>query len=114
MSASAPATSIVAEELRRTFGDVIAVDNISLAVPRGSVLGLLGVNGAGKTTVVRMLARAPWPYRLSNAEAFLARSSPAVGADILAGQVDDRVEPFQRFEVLAGLKRCPRQCVLAY
>ena len=56
MSASAPATSIVAEELRRTFGDVIAVDNISLAVPRGSVLGLLGVNGAGKTTVVRMLA----------------------------------------------------------
>ncbi|MCE9621027.1 MAG: ATP-binding cassette domain-containing protein [Actinomycetia bacterium] len=48
--------AIVAEELRRTFGEVVAVDNISLTVPRGSVLGLLGVNGAGKTTVVRMLA----------------------------------------------------------
>ena len=53
---TAGATAIVAEELRKTFGEVVAVDNISLAVPRGSVLGLLGVNGAGKTTMVRMLA----------------------------------------------------------
>ena len=56
MTGGSPATAIVAEELRRTFDDVVAVDNISLAVPRGSVLGLLGVNGAGKTTMVRMLA----------------------------------------------------------
>ena len=56
MTGSSTATAIVAEELRRTFGDVVAVDKISLAVPRGSVLGLLGVNGAGKTTIVRMLA----------------------------------------------------------
>ena len=49
-------TAIAAEELRKTFGEVVAVDNISLTVPRGSVLGLLGVNGAGKTTMVRMLA----------------------------------------------------------
>ena len=56
MTGSGPTTSIVAEELRRTFGHVIAVDNISLTVPRGTVLGLLGVNGAGKTTMVRMLA----------------------------------------------------------
>jgi len=48
-------TAILAEELRKTFGDVVAVDHISLAVPRGTVLGLLGANGAGKTTMVRML-----------------------------------------------------------
>jgi len=53
---SSSANAIVAEELHKAFGEVIAVDNISLAVPRGSVLGLLGVNGAGKTTIVRMLA----------------------------------------------------------
>ncbi len=47
--------AILAEDLRKTFGVVVAVDHISLAVPRGSVLGLLGVNGAGKTTMVRML-----------------------------------------------------------
>ena len=55
MTGNSTATAVVAEELRRTFGDVVAVDNISFAVPRGSVLGLLGVNGAGKTTIVRML-----------------------------------------------------------
>ncbi|MDO8391330.1 MAG: ATP-binding cassette domain-containing protein [Actinomycetota bacterium] len=47
--------AIEADGLRKTFKDVVAVDHISLAVPRGSVLGLLGVNGAGKTTMVRML-----------------------------------------------------------
>jgi len=48
-------TAILAEDLRKTFGEVVAVDHISLAVPRGTVLGLLGANGAGKTTMVRML-----------------------------------------------------------
>ena len=48
-------TAILAEELRKTFDEVVAVDRISLAVPRGTVLGLLGANGAGKTTMVRML-----------------------------------------------------------
>lgn len=48
-------TAILAENLRKTFGEVVAVDHISLEVPRGSVLGLLGANGAGKTTMVRML-----------------------------------------------------------
>ncbi|MDP2292636.1 MAG: ATP-binding cassette domain-containing protein [Actinomycetota bacterium] len=48
-------TAIVADDLRKTFDEVVAVDHISLAVPRGSVLGLLGANGAGKTTMVRML-----------------------------------------------------------
>jgi ABC-2 type transport system ATP-binding protein len=49
------ATAILAEDLRKTFDEVVAVDRISLAVPRGTVLGLLGANGAGKTTMVRML-----------------------------------------------------------
>ncbi len=48
-------TAIVAENLRKTYDAVIAVDDISLGVPRGTVLGLLGANGAGKTTMVRLL-----------------------------------------------------------
>ncbi len=47
--------AIVADGLRRTFKSVVAVDHISFEVPKGTVLGLLGVNGAGKTTMVRML-----------------------------------------------------------
>jgi ABC-2 type transport system ATP-binding protein len=41
--------------LRRTFGAVVAVDGIDLAVPRGSLFGFLGVNGAGKSTTIRCL-----------------------------------------------------------
>jgi ABC-2 type transport system ATP-binding protein len=41
--------------LRRTFGDYVAVHGLDLTVPRGQVFGLLGPNGSGKTTTIRML-----------------------------------------------------------
>jgi ABC-2 type transport system ATP-binding protein len=41
--------------LTKRFGSHTAVDNIALAVPRGSVFGFLGPNGSGKTTTIRML-----------------------------------------------------------
>ena len=46
---------IEATNLTRTFGDLIAVGGISLAVSKGEVFGFLGPNGAGKSTAVRML-----------------------------------------------------------
>ena len=42
--------------LRKAFGEVQGLDGLSLAVPAGSVLGLLGPNGSGKTTTVSILA----------------------------------------------------------
>lgn len=39
----------------RTFGEVVAVDGVSLEVHPGEIVGLLGANGAGKTTVIRLL-----------------------------------------------------------
>jgi ABC-2 type transport system ATP-binding protein len=47
--------AIEADHLVKRFGATLAVDDVSFAVPRGSVLGLLGPNGAGKTTAVRMM-----------------------------------------------------------
>ena len=44
------------EGLTKQFGDFVAVDGVTLSVPKGEVLALLGPNGAGKTTTVRMLA----------------------------------------------------------
>ncbi|MDG4597056.1 MAG: ABC transporter ATP-binding protein [Candidatus Contendobacter sp.] len=46
---------ILAEDLTRRFGDFVAVDHIHVTVQPGEVFGLLGANGAGKTTAIRML-----------------------------------------------------------
>jgi ABC-2 type transport system ATP-binding protein len=44
------------QHLRRSFGPVVAVDDISFQVQKGDVLGFLGPNGAGKSTAMKMLA----------------------------------------------------------
>jgi ABC-2 type transport system ATP-binding protein len=48
-------TTIRIEELRKTFGEVRALDGLTLTVEPGSVFGFLGPNGAGKTTTIRIL-----------------------------------------------------------
>lgn len=46
---------IEAEDLRKKFGDVVAVDGISFRVVPGECFGILGPNGAGKTSTIRMI-----------------------------------------------------------
>ncbi len=46
---------IEVEGLTRKYGDLVAVDNVSFSIGRAEVVGLLGHNGAGKTTIMRML-----------------------------------------------------------
>ncbi|HZO73093.1 MAG TPA: ABC transporter ATP-binding protein [Ktedonobacteraceae bacterium] len=48
--------AIETHQLTRAFGERVAVDGLTLAIPEGTVFGFLGPNGAGKTTTVRMLA----------------------------------------------------------
>ncbi len=47
---------IEVKKIRRSFGPVVAVDDISFNVAKGQVMGLLGPNGAGKSTAMRILA----------------------------------------------------------
>ncbi len=47
---------ITVERLRRSFGDLVAVDDVSFEVRDGEILGLLGPNGAGKTTTLNMIS----------------------------------------------------------
>ena len=42
--------------LRKSFGDLVAVDDVSFAIDTGETYGLLGPNGAGKTTVISIVA----------------------------------------------------------
>lgn len=48
-------TAVEALELTKRFGDFTAVDRVSFAVEPGEIFGFLGSNGAGKTTVIRIL-----------------------------------------------------------
>ena len=48
--------AVETEELTRAFGSLVAVDRLTLAVRRPEILGLVGPDGAGKTTTLRMLA----------------------------------------------------------
>jgi ABC-2 type transport system ATP-binding protein len=48
--------AIRAKDLSRRFGDTVAVDSLSLSVAEGELFGLVGPDGAGKTTVMRLLA----------------------------------------------------------
>ncbi len=47
----------------KTFGRVVAVDDLTLAVPEGSVYGFIGPNGSGKTTTLRMIMNIFYPDR---------------------------------------------------
>lgn len=48
-------TAVELRELKSCFGDLVAVNGINLVIPAGMIYGLLGTNGAGKTTVIKML-----------------------------------------------------------
>jgi ABC-2 type transport system ATP-binding protein len=50
-----PAELASARGATRRFGELLAVDNVDLAVAGGEVVGLIGANGSGKTTLIRML-----------------------------------------------------------
>src|SRR5229473_8296124 len=51
------------KHLRKTFGSLVAVDDVSFTLARGQLVGLLGPNGAGKTTTVSMIAGLVTPER---------------------------------------------------
>ena len=55
MSEPAWTDAVVANGLRKTFGALVAVEGLTMTVPRGEVFGFLGPNGSGKTTTIRML-----------------------------------------------------------
>jgi ABC-2 type transport system ATP-binding protein len=72
--------AVLTAGLRREFGALVAVQGLDLAIARGEVFGLLGPNGSGKTTTIRMLTGLLEPT---------AGAATVVGVDVVAAP--DRV-----------------------
>jgi ABC-2 type transport system ATP-binding protein len=105
--------AIRAENVRQTFGDVVALDGLDLEVEAGTVFGLLGPNGAGKTTLVRVLATLlkPTGGRASVLGHDVVAEPLAVRRRIgLAGQfaaVDGELTGRENLEMVGRLYRLP-------
>ncbi len=54
-------TILVADEVTKKFGNHLALNKISLEIPKNSIYGLLGPNGAGKTTLIRIINQITYP-----------------------------------------------------
>lgn len=52
---------LVVDKVSKKFGDFTALNQVSIAVPEGSIFGLLGPNGAGKTTLIRIINQITMP-----------------------------------------------------
>jgi ABC-2 type transport system ATP-binding protein len=106
--------AIEAEGLRKSYGEVCALDGVDLRVPAGTVLGLLGPNGAGKTTAVRILTTLLPPDGGSARVAGLdvTRQAPQLRTKIgLAGQyaaVDENLTGAENLEMVGRLYHLPK------
>ena len=52
---------IECKDVCKSFGEKVALDNVSIDIPKGKIYGLLGPNGAGKTTLIRIINRITIP-----------------------------------------------------
>ncbi|MBN9104094.1 MAG: ABC transporter ATP-binding protein [Propionibacteriaceae bacterium] len=80
--------------LARTFGEVRAVDGVDLAISEGAVFGLLGPDGAGKSTLIRMLATV---LRPSGGTATVLGHDVVADADEITGRIGYMSQRFSMY-----------------
>jgi ABC-2 type transport system ATP-binding protein len=111
---TASGKGILAEGLGKRFGDLWALRELDLDIPAGSVLGLLGHNGAGKTTAVRILTTLAVPTT-GNAQvaghdvvADPAAVRASIGLAAQAATVDGLLTARRNLELVGRLYHLPR------
>lgn len=87
--------------VRKTFGEKVAVSDLDLVVPRGSLLGFIGPNGAGKTTTIRMIMSIIFPDR---GELSVLGKKSAVESKDRIGYLPEERGVYKKMKVGAFLK----------
>jgi ABC-2 type transport system ATP-binding protein len=109
------AATIVVNDLRKSYGEVRAVDGVSFEVQEGEFFGILGPNGAGKTTTleiieglrkpdggeVRVFDQPPWPRNAS--------LLPRLGVQLQANSFFERLTAREQLRTFASLYGVPEQ-----
>ncbi|GAB3908069.1 ABC transporter ATP-binding protein [Kibdelosporangium lantanae] len=101
--------AIVVSDIRKSYGDLKAVDGVSFTVREGEFFGILGPNGAGKTTTleiieglreadsgsVSLLGESPWPRKVS--------LLPRIGVQLQASAFFEKLTAHEQLETFASL-----------
>ncbi len=93
--------TVRAQALSRRFGDVVALDGLSLAVEEGEIFGLVGPDGAGKTTTMRLLTGILAP---SSGEAWVDGLSVQVDAEAIKDRIGYMAQRFGLYPDLTVLE----------
>lgn len=100
--------------LTKTYKDVVAVDHLTLSIPKGELFSLLGVNGAGKTTTIKMLSCLTEPTEgTANLNGKSIMEDPAAVKSIIAlSPQETAVAPglsvYENLELMWGLYGFPK------
>jgi ABC-2 type transport system ATP-binding protein len=95
-SGTAGQTMICLRHLTKSFGKLVAVNDISLEVPAGEIFGFLGPNGAGKTTTIKMMAGILEPTGGGVIIDGKDMSADPVGAKQVTGFIPDRAFLYEK------------------
>ncbi len=96
--------SIEASQLRKAFGANLAVDGVSLSVAPGEIYGLVGSDGAGKTTTIRLLVGALKPDSGSAAICGFSLQKQAEQARARIGYLSQRFSLYEDLTVLENIR----------
>ncbi len=96
---------LIVENLRKTHGSLVVIDDLSFSVGRGEILGLMGPNGAGKTTLFDLLTGLSRPDRgrVVFKGRDITRMRPALRCRLGMGRTYQIPRPFARLSVLENI-----------